>query len=244
MKKILVMILALFLLICAAAGYVYTNFNVDNILAGFTEVKTNTYEWIITGDTAYITGIGTLQDPEIVIPSQVYLSGLDGAYVEDPLQGDLYQVCVTGDAFVQCSTIQSVTFEDGVTVENNCMSNGQTGMFSGCKNLISVHNIPDSVTSMAYTFSECASLKEVDQIPCSVVDLTQCFYACSALEISPAIPQSVTAISECFFDCISLHTVGKISAAAADFTNVFYNCQSLKTAPELPNSVQTMRGCF
>lgn len=244
MKKIVVTVLVLFLLIGVAAGYVYANYNVDNILAGNTEIKTETYQWELHGDTAVITGIGSLQLSEIVIPAQIYLTERDGDYIEDPLQGSLYQVCVRGDAFAECANIRTVMFGDGVTIENNQMSMDHKGMFSECKNLISVHNIPNSVINMAYTFSGCSALKDVERLPSSVVDLTQCFYSCTALEVAPAIPQSVTSISECFLGCTSLRSVGEITAVAGNFDKVFYNCTSLEIAPILPNTVSSMRYCF
>lgn len=244
MKKILLIVLILILVLGASAGYVCANYNVDNILSGFTEVKTNTFQWETNGDTAVITGIGALRDAAVTIPSQIYLSLRDGTYIEDPLQGDLYQVRVGSTAFAQCATIQSVTFADGVTIENNRMSSDQIGMFSGCENLIFVHNIPDSVTDMAYTFYGCTSLKEVDRIPDSVTDLDQCFYGCAELEISPAIPQSVTNIRECFLGCVSLHSIGEILSTATDFIGVFSGCQSLVTTPDLPDTVRSMERCF
>lgn len=243
-KKVLIILLALCILAGAAAFYLYTNYNVDNILAGHTEIITETFQWEISGDTAFIAGIGTVAHHDILIPQQIYLSERDGTYIEDPLQGKLYSVGVRSTAFANCDQIHTVTFADGVTIEDNRMANEHTGMFTGCENLVSVSNIPNDVTFMADTFENCYALKNVDRLPEALTNLERCFYGCASLEEVPAIPAGVEAITECFYDCVSLRSVGPIYAAATDFSSVFYNCQALEVAPELPDTVKNMYRCF
>lgn len=270
MKKklwIWILVLALLLGIGAAGWYAVENLNMNNLLEGRFTIVEETFRWEIRDGTAVITGIGDVAAGDVVIPAQIYLSRRDGAYVEDPLRGTLYPVAVAGDAFSGCDTIRTVTFEDGVSIVNNEMSVKSVGMFSRCPNLEAVSNIPDTVTSMAYTFLSCPSLVSVDALPAAVTSLRCCFYECAALEAvpeipegvtdmtgtftgcsslteGPAIPESVTDLTECFKDCASLTSLGGIRAAATDYTKVFYGCAALTVTPVLPDHVEVLDNCF
>lgn len=267
MKKFIAFILILLLLLGGAAGYVYLNYNVDNILSGNTEENPITYQWEIRDSYAMILGIGDITDANVTIPAQVYLSMADGRYIEDPLQGTLYPVMVAGNAFADCDTIETVTFSEGVTIEGNAMHLGDTGMFSGCDALIAVYDIPHSVTSMNNTFVNCKALTHVNRLPDSLVTMQKCFHKCSALTESPAIPSgvadmtsaylfctsltaspeipaSVTAITGCFEYCTTLTEVGPILASATDFSLTFSGCRSLQSAPVLPDTVENLTKCF
>ena len=267
MKKFIAIILILLLLLGGAAGYVYLNYNVDNILSGNTESNPITYQWEIRDGYATILGIGDISDANLTIPAHIYLSMADNRYIEDPLQGTLYPVMVAGNAFADCDTIETVTFSEGVTIEGNAMHLGDTGMFSGCDALIAVYDIPHSVTSMNNTFVNCKALTHVNRLPDSLVTMRKCFHKCSALTespaipsgvadmtstylfctsltTSPAIPASVTAITGCFEYCTTLTEVGPILASATDFSLTFSGCRSLQSAPVLPDTVENLTKCF
>jgi len=166
---------------------------------------TTTFEWKVSAETAYLKGMGNVTDPDIVLPTQVYLSlGTDG-YIEDPFNGQLYSVEIWGDAFSGCDFLRTVTFQDGAAILKNemCLA-GSIGMFSDCPNLIAVNNIPQSVTSMNGTFKNCTALEIAPVIPDGVTQMVGCFKFCTALAEIPEIPESVLDLRNCFNGCTAM----------------------------------------
>ena len=102
------------------------------------------YQCDLFGSSALLQGIGSLQDSQIFIPATVYLSKAGEHYIEDPIYGTSYDVTVANNAFYGCKDLQTVTFADGVNIEQNAMQ----GMFQNCTSLTAVSNIPDSVVSV------------------------------------------------------------------------------------------------
>ena len=135
-----------------------------------------------------------------------------------------YSVTSIGDlAFVDCSSLTSVTIPNSVT------SIGE-GAFYGCSGLTSV-TIPNSVTSIGnWAFYECSSLTSVT-IPNSVTSIGDyAFHYCSSLT-SVTIPNSVTSIGSCAFaSCSSLTSVTIPNSVTSIGSSAFSGCSSL-TSP-------------
>ena len=205
------------------------------------------FEWEVRENTAYLVGIGAVTDPDIVIPAQVRLIQNDGIWTESTEGGKKYPVVVAGDAFRMCAALETVTFHNGVTIENNQMHGAKFGMFMKCGNLTGVYNIPDTVTSMAGTFMNCTNLVEISNFPASLENLSNCFNGCLSLSSVPEIPDSVTNMQQCFLGCQKLRTVPNFPASLNDLYQAFTGCTALEMVPTLPdgvtNMMQTFKGC-
>jgi hypothetical protein len=114
------------------------------------------------------------------------------------------------EAFINCSSLSSVTIPNSVTTI------GQNA-FYGCSSLTSL-SLPDGVTGILDgAFDSCTSLTNVT-IPDSVATIGwEAFDGCSGLT-SVALPESATSVaSDAFFGCTSL------SAITVDAQNSFYS---------------------
>ena len=162
---------------------------------------------------------------------------------------------IGGKAFLDCTSLTSVTIPDsvtsigkqafmyctsltGVTIPDSVTSIGSSA-FSYCKSLTSV-TIPNSVTSIGgAAFNGCSSLTSVT-IPNSVTSIGGCaFMDCSSLT-SVTIPNSVTSIGEyAFYNCSSLTSVTIPNSVTSIGEYAFYNCTSL-TSVAIPDSVTSI----
>ena len=162
---------------------------------------------------------------------------------------------IGGKAFLDCTSLTSVTIPDsvtsigkqafmyctsltGVTIPDSVTSIGSSA-FSYCKSLTSV-TIPNSVTSIGgAAFNGCSSLTSVT-IPNSVTSIGGCaFMDCSSLT-SVTIPNSVTSIGEyAFYNCTSLTSVAIPDSVTSIGEYAFYNCRSL-TSVTIPDSVTSI----
>ena len=162
---------------------------------------------------------------------------------------------IGGKAFLDCTSLTSVTIPDsvtsigkqafmyctsltGVTIPDSVTSIGSSA-FSYCKSLTSV-TIPNSVTSIGgAAFNGCSSLTSVT-IPNSVTSIGEyAFYNCSSLT-SVTIPNSVTSIGEyAFYNCTSLTSVAIPDSVTSIGEYAFYNCRSL-TSVTIPDSVTSI----
>ena len=119
--------------------------------------------------------------------------------IPDTIEGK--PVTRIGDfAFVNCTSLTSITIPDGVT------SIGFAA-FRGCSSLTSI-TIPDSVTSIGdYAFMRCSSLTSIT-IGAGVISIGDfAFYECSKLT-SITIPDGVTSIGlRAFNGCTSLTSI-------------------------------------
>ena len=64
--------------------------------------------------------------------------------------------------------------------------------------------IPDTITSLYYTFSGCSSLVVAPEIPNSVTEIRGVFNECSSLVEAPVIPSSVKKMSHAFGGCSAI----------------------------------------
>ena len=178
-----------------------------------------------------VSGIGTCEDTDIVIPSSY---------------NNLPVTSIGSGAFRDCASLTSITIPDSVT------SIGSNA-FSGCTNLIQKVNgvsyvdkwvvgCDSSVTSVSLrnntvgigdrAFYDCSSLTSI-VIPNSVTSIGEdAFIYCSSLE-NIKIPGSVTYIgADAFFDCGSLTYIyvpwneGEISGAPWGAPNAAINYNS------------------
>ena len=139
---------------------------------------------------------------------------------------------IGGKAFLDCTSLTSVTIPDSVT------SIGKQA-FMYCTSLTGV-TIPDSVTSIGSSaFSYCKSLTSVT-IPNSVTSIGGCaFMDCSSLT-SVTIPNSVTSIGEyAFYNCRSLTSVTIPDGVTSIGRYAFHDCRSL-TSVTIPDSVTSI----
>ena len=209
---------------------------------------TNTvgYQWKINKDKAVLLGLGSISEKNIVIPSRVMLSQVDGNVVYDPLNGTDYPVEVGSVSFYG-TDIETVLFQDGVTIESNSMGKeGQSGkgLFGNCVSLVSVENIPDTVTNMSYTFSGCTKLAEAPVIPENVQVMKGCFADCVSLSEIPTLPENLENISSCFKGCTALKTVASLPDSITNMEEAFAGCTSLESFDAIPASVENMKRCF
>lgn len=133
--------------------------------------------------TAYsVTGIGTCQDADVIIPN---------AY------NDLPVIKIGTAAFHDCTSLTSVVIPDTVTAIG-------ASAFYECRNLVRVQ-VPDAITEIGdNTFYNCRNLEDA-KLPDSVAHIGEnAFYECRALT-SFTIPASVSSIEEdAFYGCYRL----------------------------------------
>ena len=143
----------------------------------------------------------------------------DFMYREDPVNGKEYPVVILGDAFKNCDSLLTVTFQDGAKIRDDQMYWTRGGMFSDCGSLLAVHNIPQTVTSMHRTFENCVSLSQTPVLPPALENLSQCFAGCSSMTQVPTLPDTITNISHAFKHCTSLTGTASVPGGAVDPTN-------------------------
>lgn len=227
------------------------------------------FAWEVREGEAWLTGIGKVTESDIWIPGQVRLvEGAEGwTEAEDDTSGVVYPVVVKGDAFKSCKQLTTVTFMDGVRIENDQMHGKKLGMFYKCTSLAAVYNIPDSVKSMRGTFEgckalceapvlpsalvnmesafeDCISLREPSVIPDSVTEMVKAFSGCASLERMPNLPSNVTDLTDCFRSCSSLIEISQIPSGVRIMNYCFSGCKALPRMPVLPEGVEEINGCF
>ena len=132
-----------------------------------------------------------------------------------------------------------------VHIQSNAVfPNQMVNFFNGCSNLTEVSQIPNGVTTMAYTFRLCSNLVNVPVIPNSVTNMYYTFGNCSNLVNAPAIPNSVTDMRYTFYGCSNLVNAPVIPNGVTSMVNTFYGCSNLVNAPVIPNGVTTMAYTF
>ena len=134
--------------------------------------------------------------------------------------------------------IQNVTFIEGYFENVTKMTSG----FYECSSLISITNIPNSITTYNSCFMNCTSLTTVSNIPNSIESSNTTFKNCSNLTSIP-IDGWKGSLYQTFYNCTSLNQQINISSTTS-LEGTFYGCSSLTTAPTIPNSVTTMESTF
>ena len=158
-------------------------------------------------------------------------------------------------AFMDCTSLTSVTIPDGVTSIGDYAFSGCSSLtsitipesvtsignsaFYGCSSLTSI-TIPNGVTSIGSdAFSGCNSLTSIT-IPEGETSIgNSAFYGCSSLT-SIIIPDSVTSIgNRAFMDCTSLTSVTIPDGVTSIGDYAFSGCSSL-TSITIPESVTSI----
>ena len=184
------------------------------------------------GETCTITGIGSCNQTDIVIPEKI------GEYTVTTIGSSAFRYCTSltsivipdsvttigSDAFRGCSSLTNVTFG-----ANSQLTSIGSYAFSSCDSLTSIV-IPDSVTSIGYqAFYKCTSLTSVTFGENSQLTTigSYAFSGCSSLT-SIVIPDSVTIINICAFNwCNSLTSITIPSSVTSIGTYAFSGCSSL-----------------
>lgn len=214
----------------------------------------------------------------VVIPSGV--KSLDGTFMycssltNDGLPTIPYGVTTLGSwwdgVFAYCTSLTDVSklvIPESVTDMNSA--------FWGCTNLTSdgMPHVPDSVTTMRYTFASCTSLTDLSNfkipsgtkslvwtfkgctsltddgmphIPSTVTELSSTFEGCTSLvDLSNfVIPDSVTRVGQAFQGCTSLVTAPTLHNGIVYMHSIYENCTSLKNVPAIPTSVVYLNDAF
>ena len=139
-----------------------------------------------------------------------------------------------------------------------------SGIFDGCKSLISISDISNwdisKFTNMNRLFSECISLESLPDISgwdtSKVTTMEMLFNQCNSLKSLPDIGDwdisNVTNIERLFYQCTSLSSLPDISGwNTSNVTNmnyVFHQCKNLKSLPNIGkwnfSNVTTMFNMF
>ena len=179
--------------------------------------ESQNFTYTVSGDTTCtITGY-TGTDVDVVIPEK-----LDGYIV----------TAIDGNAFIQNTTIQSVTMSDTV------VSIGRAAFYY-CTALTKITLSSSLKTIDSYPFKGCAALTEIE-IPGSVASVgAEAFAACESLQ-KVTIGEGCTEIArEAFSGCTALEEVNLPSTLTTLDYCVFSGCTSLVSV-QLPDSIISM----
>ena len=186
-----------------------------------------------------------------------YKAEYTNIYVPATINGKTTWICSTttsastsNTSFYGNTTIQYVTFEDGVVFRRANQSSGTTieGIFGGCTNLIGVSNISTAVTSMASAFSNCTSLKFVDNLDefTNITNDHQAFMNCTALEyVQDLSGWTKVGLSRTFRDCSNLKKIFGLPQPATSGATFEYAFLGTKvTEIDIPVNAGSLVYCF
>ena len=142
--------------------------------------------------------------------------------------------------FNDCSNLNTVEMEDGISILGN-------SMFYGCKSLESI-TIPESIKVLPDgIFEFCTSLKQV-KLPTHLIEIGNCaFLSCSSLE-SIVLPSSIIGLQDNTFDDCGFSSITIPEGIVAISKEVFAMCKNL-TAVKIPATLQHLEtdafeGCY
>ncbi len=173
------------------------------------------YVWSNNGNELAVSHKGTLLSTEILYN---FYSGNVAIPTSVTYNGKTYNVTsIRSCAFMNCSSLTSVTIPNSVTSIGN-------GAFSGCSGLTSI-TIPNSVTSIdPNAFEGCSSLTSITIPPgIKIIDFNT-FKGCSSL-VSFNIPDNVTKIEGFAFEgCSSLTAISIPNSVTTLGPKAFEDC--------------------
>jgi len=165
------------------------------------------------------------QQLEYIGGSAFWSSGLK--YIRIP--GSVREI--GGMAFVNCSELDSIDIENGV-------STIVSYAFANCTKLRNI-TIPASVTTLEHnTFEGCSSLINVDILGSILFLESDLFKGCIKLKYFD-VPESVQSISNAFTDCVNLEYVILHEGIVNLGYDAFYGCTNLRNIT-LPSSLLHM----
>ena len=136
---------------------------------------------------------------------------------------------------------QYMVYYEGTSSSDFSLTNTSMLMlFYRCTNLLSIQNMPSSVTDMYSTFSGCTSLVTAPTIGSSVTNMAGAFSGCTSLVNAPAIPNSVTTIYQIFYGCTSLVNAPTIPSSVTTMYEAFSGCSSLEGTIRINSSNVTI----
>ena len=151
-------------------------------------------------------------------------------------------------------------------------NNSMNYAFYNCRNLTSVVEIPNNVTSMVQTFCYCPNFNETINIPKTVITMTRAFENCTTLNKPINLPDSTTTINmhSAFSNCINFNqpitipynTQGSLDntfrncrkfnqpinlnyqSKITSMNSSFYSCVELNQPLNIPETVNNIDYCF
>ena len=157
----------------------------------------------------------------------------------------------TNASFINNTTIEYVTFEDGVIYRGGGVTTGckAQNLFSGCTALKGVSNMNTDVTDLSSAFSGCTSLEFVDNLDelVNVTSMYQTFRSCTGLEyIQDLSDLTVLANVQAMFNGARLKKpfgFPELNTTTANGTNMYASNPSLQYAI-VPKGVNNLNYSF
>ena len=148
-------------------------------------------------------------------------------------------------------TSMSYTFstysDDSALVKAPQIPNTVTSLdytFYGCKLLTEVSNISNTAINLSNMFNGCTALTKVPKIPDTAINLINMFNGCTALTVAPELSKSATDLGSMFSGCTALTRAPEIPETATKINSMFNGCTALKVAPKIPKNVDNMMLTF
>lgn len=213
---------------------------VDDVITVWERAKELDYDLIDDGRAYRVIGLGTYDDPDLVIPEYYKFKPVTSIKYEafsfcDNITSVVVSDRVTdiGDsAFKSCSSLITVRLGKGVTVIN-------PATFDGCEKLESVIFDGEVTDIGGYVFRNCISLKDIN-IPENLLSLgDEAFDSCHALTGDIKL-NCLTKFGSAFYACNKITSV-EVSEAITyigDFT--FANCSALSSV-KLGGNIESIR---
>lgn len=163
----------------------------------------------VSYDEVLITGLGTVTETEIVIPS--HIEGIEVKGIDENAFQDTGIVSVVlpwtikkvdEDAFARCLSLKSVTFSEGLEYIGE-------SAFYGCRSLKAVTLPASLISAGSRAFFDCASLGSVTLLGTPEIG-NKCFGNCHALKeftMGPGTEWGYSVGDDAFYECVSLETI-------------------------------------